>query len=313
MRTTILLAAALFTLSACGGDAEKTAATTHRGPVATVARAATSENGTGDERLYLASVGEWLSNAEGTSGECRASLDDLVGKPPSQRMKAVAARAADVCRAFRRGDADAQAQRDAVIKELFDYEFAFGENRKLPRRGGRTDVSRIEPLFSKVATALTGKRTEARCWSPRDWQRVAAEGTVYVEGEGGANELAGFATVSDYRLQLAPEVCAPLVELAYGKHRDEWDDDEDVAFAVGTLAHESRHRSGIESETTTECYAMQDLRRTARLLGTSQRYADALAESYWDEIYPLNEGPYFSEDCRDGGKLDLRPKSSVWP
>lgn len=311
MRPTILLAATLFTLSGCGGNEHK-AATTRASQSAAVTTSR-AENGTGDERRYVSDVGEWLTNAAGTAGDCRASLEDIAGKPPSPRMETVAAEAADVCRAFQRGDADAEARSNEVVQDLFGYEFAFGESGRLPTRGGKTETSRIEPLFSKVATQLTGKRTEARCWSPRDWQRVAAEGTPYVEGEGGANELAGFAAVDDFRLQLAPDVCAPLVRLAYGKHEDEWDDDAQIAFAVGTLAHESRHRGGISLESVTECYAMQDLRRAARLLGTSQAYADGLAEFYWREVYPENTGPYFTKDCRDGGKLDLHPQSDVWP
>lgn len=314
MRPTVILAAVFLTLSGCGGSgSEQAASTSTRSPAVTIARAASAQNGTGEERRYISDVGEWLSNASGTSGDCTASLEGIAGVPPSERMNEVAQQAADVCRAFERGDEGAQAESDRLAAKLFGYEFAFGENGKLPRRGGRTDVSRIEPLFSKTATALTGKKTEVRCWSPRDWQRVAAEGTPYVEGEGGANELAGFAGVDDFRLQLAPDVCAPLVELAYGEHRDEWNDNSDVAFAVGTIAHESRHRAGIALESVTECYAMQDLRRAAKLLGAPARYADGLAEYYWREIYPENRGPYFTEECRDGGRLDLYPRTSVWP
>jgi hypothetical protein len=298
-----------------GGDAAPTtaAATDAPGPQVTTRRAASARAGTGEERRYIASVGEWLTNAAGTAGDCRAGLVSIAGEAPSARMEQVAADAVAVCRAFQRGDAGAQAQSDEVAQTLFDYEFAFGENRALPTRGGRVDVSRVEPRFSRAATVLAGKRTEARCWSPRDWQRVAAEGTPYVEGDGGANELAGFASIDDYRLQLAPEVCAPLVDLAYGARRTRWDGDIDTAFAVVALAHETRHRSGVELEAATECYALQDARRAAVLLGASQAYADGLADAYWREIYPRNTGPYFSEDCRDGGGLDLHPGSSRWP
>jgi hypothetical protein len=308
-----LLAAVLLVCAACGGGERAAATTAARGPAVTAPKATRAQGGTGAERRYLATVGEWLTNAAGTSGDCRAGLDSLAGGPPSSRMEAVAADAVAVCRAFQAGAADAQARSDELAETLFEYEFAFGENRGLPTLGGRTQASRIEPLFGKAATSLTGENTEVRCWSPADWRRVAAEGTPYVEGDGGANELAGFASIDDFRVQLAPEVCAPLVDLAYGTERTAWDGDFDTAFAVVALAHEARHRSGIALESVTECYAMQDARRAAVLLGASQAYADGLAGFYWREVYPQNTGPYFTDDCRDGGKLDLHAGSSRWP
>ena len=42
-----------------------------------------------------------------------------------------------------------------------------------------------------------------------------------------------------------------------------------------------------------------------------------LAQFYWKQIYPLRRTSnfpwYWSAECRDGGKLDLRPKSHAWP
>jgi hypothetical protein len=55
------------------------------------------------------------------------------------------------------------------------------------------------------------------------------------------------------------------------------------------------------------------MRRLARLLGTSQSYADLLAHAFWTALYGFNTPKYKSAECRDGGALDLHPASDVWP
>ena len=303
-RTGFLLAALILAASSgCGGEKEAGTAT---------ATVAATTGGTGDERRYLALLGEWSFGLEAISGDCRASLVELAGEPPSARMGELADRGVAACEAHQAGDAAKGAELgQLLLEELYSFELDLGENQELPVRGGKTEESRIEPRFTKAATRLTGKPTEVRCWSERDWDSVAAAGSPYGEGEGDAADLAGFASVDDSRIHLAPDVCAPLVDLVYGDPGAK--PDEEITFAVVALAHESRHRSGIELESETECYALQDARRAARLLGASAAYADALAELYVAEIYTRHEPPYFDPECKDGGKLDLRPESSVWP
>jgi hypothetical protein len=55
------------------------------------------------------------------------------------------------------------------------------------------------------------------------------------------------------------------------------------------------------------------MRRLARIMGTSQDYADLLAERYWSDLYRFNPPEYKTRDCRDGQTLDLHPGSDVWP
>ena len=57
---------------------------------------------------------------------------------------------------------------------------------------------------------------------------------------------------------------------------------------------------------------LQDIRRTARLLGTKRGQA-CLAAAYWSDIYPYQPLEYRTPDCRDGGLLDLDSERSVWP
>lgn len=249
---------------------------------------------TGSERLYVNTVGEWVLG-------CTGPLRDYAGEPPSRRMAVLARQASAACAG--------EGEVDAVLTRIAGYELYWGDAQALPVRGGRSRASRIEPRLSAAALELTGRATEVRCWSDEDWRAVASAGSPYDDADGGAAEIAGFAS-DDARVHLSPSVCGDLVDLVYG---DEGDADENVAFAVAVLAHEARHRMGEQREDQTECWAVQNVERTAVLLGVDAELAQSLAELYWEELYPEEEPPYWSDECRDGGALDLRPDSSEWP
>jgi hypothetical protein len=82
---------------------------------------------------------------------------------------------------------------------------------------------------------------------------------------------------------------------------------------VQSVAHESMHVAGIRDEAKAECYGMQRLRRAAVPLGLTPAEGSFLARLYWRDWYPRSEGAYRSGECRDGGLLDLRPGSHIWP
>jgi hypothetical protein len=81
------------------------------------------------------------------------------------------------------------------------------------------------------------------------------------------------------------------------------------------LAHESSHLvvAAEDVESRAECFPMQQIDRTARLLGASPAESRRLATLYWRRIYPDDAPDYTSPDCHDGGLLDLHPDSAVWP
>jgi hypothetical protein len=83
--------------------------------------------------------------------------------------------------------------------------------------------------------------------------------------------------------------------------------------ALHTLAHESWHLHGVRSEAVTECYAIQTTALVARRLGASPEEAHAAARTVAGQIYPQMPSDYQTSDCHDGGPLDLRPRSQVWP
>lgn len=304
MRRAVLCAVVL--LAGCGQDEEEPpAAAGTTGESAHVLRVG---NPTGAEREFVNTVGEWLlTSGDFVTGDCAQSLEDYAGEPPTERMDDLAARAAAACTA---DGAEAERLKEDAVRRIAGYELHWGGAGRLPTKGGKTSESRIEPKFSKATADLIEQEAEVRCWSADDWRSVAAAGSPYDDDvDGGAEELAGF-VADDRRIHLAPDVCADLVELAYG---DVDGPDADVAFAVVALAHEARHAAGELREDRTECWAVQNGERLAQLLGADEDLARDLAELYWEEIYPQQQPPYSSDECRDGGALDLEPESDRWP
>ena len=90
----------------------------------------------------------------------------------------------------------------------------------------------------------------------------------------------------------------------------------DVVWALQTVAHESYHLLGYTNEAQVDCYGMQSIWFVASSLGGSTLESQALAQLFATRIYPFRriETPqYWSPECRNGGKYDLRPTSSAWP
>ena len=183
-----------------------------------------------------------------------------------------------------------------------------GQLRDLPEQGGTTEKSRVEPRLSRVASKLVGEKIEVRCWSQRDWRELIED-----RAASSPHELAGIAGEGG-PVDLAPEACGPLVEALYAGTRPATGAAGILAaYAVGILAHELEHVRGEMDEETAECHGMQRLVAVARKLGFSTADSRRLAGIYWREIYPDPERGYRASECRNGGELDLRRRSSVWP
>ena len=107
-----------------------------------------------------------------------------------------------------------------------------------------------------------------------------------------------------------------------------WGEYDRYAQSLLTLAHESIHLSGVvggrlssgalvgdqQAEAKAECYGIQWLPYAAEQFGTTSDDARAIAAYTYDFVYPRTKGTeYWSPECRDGGALDLKPSSSLWP
>jgi hypothetical protein len=265
---------------------------------------------------------------------CAQSLDDEVGAPlvPRYResyalFRSACAAVADWGRALGEaaGSGDAGligkvGQRETHVGEALDeaqreLESSFLAVEPLPVKGGDASTSRIEPRFGRAMNKLVYKsedaaQLEVRCWSKADWPKVKYEWGGYA----GNLDFAGFA-YDAFRVSVAPEYCASLVDLVYDHERPT--DGVPLfraAASVELLAHEAGHL--FESETNearTECYAVQRVAELGRILGLGREYSARLARVYWEDLYPRNPPGYKTSLCRNGGPLDLRPSSDKWP
>jgi hypothetical protein len=263
-------------------------------------------------------------------GCARRYLRD-VGLPPSERLREGALLALRACAGFARGErleldalsgppsdkliegGDAVAKgSEAFIEANKSLDAALVWNKHLPKTGGVTAQSRIEPLFSRVASTVAQRPLEIRCWSSRDWSNVLAEFRVWAPGR---FDPAGFVPDFDLgRANLDPWTCRHLDALAYRHaHPRGGEAQLDLAYAVQILSHETQHLVSPGTEAETECYGMQALTRVARSLGASAAYARVLARRFWEDGYALNTPAYKTKLCRNGGPLDAHPASNVWP
>jgi hypothetical protein len=91
---------------------------------------------------------------------------------------------------------------------------------------------------------------------------------------------------------------------------------DDVVVALAVVAHESYHVLGYANEAQVECYGMQSIWYVANKLGAPIAEAQALASLYATRMYASRRTQtptYWSAECRDGGRYDLRPASHAWP
>jgi len=179
----------------------------------------------------------------------------------------------------------------------------------LLRRGATPD----EQLAQSVAARLTRLKPVVRCTAvPLGSGELGV--TPFVNGR-----PAGY-------FLLDPQVCAELAAFRASPSSHDpascttngcLNQVADTAQAIQTISHESYHVLGWQSEAAAECYGLQSLWYTANRLGASVALAQRLAQFYWKELYPLrrtsSHPEYWSAECRDGGKLDLRPASHGWP
>jgi hypothetical protein len=181
----------------------------------------------------------------------------------------------------------------------------------LPTIRGTSTESRIEPLFSSAAGRLARKPVEVRCWSTKDWGRLSKEMRRYSGRD--LSEADGF-TTPPRRVSLSPNTCARLDLVAYEKT---WPlrkaSQDDLAEAIGVLTLNSQLLRGYGNLAVAECYGMQLIRTVSLRLGMTYPHASVLASRYWVDLYQRFPSAYRSPQCRDGGKLDLRPGTPVWP
>jgi hypothetical protein len=163
-----------------------------------------------------------------------------------------------------------------------------------------TGESADERRFAAIAGDIAQRQVSIRCQS-----RVGE--LVDVDWDYGSVEFDRDGRPSD-DARLDRPICASLARLARGQSVPS----EPGALAVEALAHEAFHLSGIQDEAATQCYGLQAMRFVAARLGVSP----ALGQEFLRLAvarYPTLPEQYRSDECREGGTLDLHPETGVFP
>jgi|Tabmets5t2r1_1033131.scaffolds.fasta_scaffold04072_3 hypothetical protein len=175
-----------------------------------------------------------------------------------------------------------------------------------PRWKTHTDAE----LERVVDTVARRGGSEVWCWSTDDWshRRDPWKGRADVwQGSWGAYTW-------DVHIHLSPNDCAVL-KLLRTSNGAVWDfrHPESLAWSTFVLAHESWHFAGYPDERQATCWGLQRIAELAVALGRTPKEGRYLARLAWTDWYPRTRDSYRSRECRDGGRLDLSPKSHVWP
>jgi hypothetical protein len=241
------------------------------------------------EVAWLEAFASWSRNAEGRA-DCAESFDAEVGDPP-RRLAAGRRIAREGC-----ANGDLVTARVELVDLLIDERLGSASSRRSPE-------------LSRFATPLAGGlRPPVHCWAERDWTELSEEWAL-IDME--TLRLDGSADYDDGSIHLAPYVCEPLHRFYAPSLNDE---SLVLADALVVLAHEAEHlRSPDASEADVECVALQRVRELVRAAGRAKPYAELMAGLAWDVGYPDMPEEYRTRQCRDGGPLDVRPETSVFP
>jgi hypothetical protein len=174
----------------------------------------------------------------------------------------------------------------------------------------REDRIHQQATLAAIATELAGRPVGVHCPG-------FLNSLVDVHGEAGRVRFSADGTPAN-STDLSPSTCSSL------RHLDRVDftcverdtcgfKEFKAAWAAHTLAHESFHLRGFEDEGIAECYALQNTAFVAERLGVPTQQAKEIQAWLYKDGYPNEPQEYQAADCYDGGKLDLRPQSSIFP
>src|SRR5439155_12163614 len=151
--------------------------------------------------------------------------------------------------------------------------------------------------YGVEASRIAGHRVSIRCDD-----RYAFTGVQ--------SDIAGLAFPSERVAFLSPDVCLTLKHVIDGNARN----DEDAAFAITVLAHEATHLGGVRAEGETECLAVQRGVELGERLGLSHTTASRFMRAQLDRDLAdsslLRLAYRLPTECRNGGRLDLRPSDA---
>jgi hypothetical protein len=171
--------------------------------------------------------------------------------------------------------------------------------------------SHVDPKLGWVATKLAERKVQARCWSTDDWIHVNEERQAITQRTDfwaqGLAEPEGVIHIDN-------EFCQPLARFYAGILPTSNLQRSVLATSLLLLAHEAEHEYNFSfSEAEVECYAVQDVRHLVTEAGRTDRFAADIAAYAWELSYLRGDPEYSTSRCRNGGPLDIYPKSNRWP
>jgi hypothetical protein len=258
---------------------------------------------------------------------CSRSLDEEVESAPSARLGPAREAAVRACERFEEAaEATLVALAGRNYPDLVRLEQEWGaawaslyqvfmtidkfarDARPLPTVSGTAGRSHVDAELSQVVSSLAGFDAEVRCWAPREWKLIVAEGKAMSSAP---IDFAGFTSTNLKRVNVRVDVCTRLHGLENSEGATQFLYTE-MAAALKLVAHEAMHVAGHWDEADAECYGLQHVATVATELGAREEVAADLAELAW-RTYPGMPASYRSPDCRNGGLLDLDRTDDRWP
>lgn len=279
------------------------------------------------ELEWIGSLDSWYDDEfyNGNGEDCASSFARAVGRPPTRRLRVFSSTVAKACSVFagvQRDEERGLRTKDGKLLDRSTAEYAQGEavvarlkrqlkayrpdiNRRLPVVAGISRRSRTDLRLSQIATSLAQRNVpmHIRCWSRNEWDTLSTAMNV-----GAVTN--GFLTEADF----SGEDCNALERLLqFRRAPKSISARSNLQYALFVFTHEIEHLSGTVSESSAECFALQDAAKVARRLGAPAMFADRIGAFFWLSVYPLDAPEYKSSDCRNGGPLDLHPNRTDWP
>jgi len=145
-----------------------------------------------------------------------------------------------------------------------------------------------------------------RCWNDQDWKRLNREVALF-DDRASQDPWAVFTNSPLRVINVGPKVCASLRHdhLSLGVRSLHGDPLVVLAVAAELLAG----LNGAQAE----CHGMQIARQFGSDLGLTAAASARAVRDYFANVYPAQPQAVRSTECRDGGALDIHPRSPVWP
>jgi hypothetical protein len=147
---------------------------------------------------------------------------------------------------------------------------------------------RAEARYAAVASELSGRPVHVHCQGDvgAAFDVSSEAGTVEFDAQGRPADVTNLKRfVCDGLARASGDFTKPEFQCVYGSFECSKRLADDVQ-ALHTLAHESQHLAGQESESAAECKALQSTAYVATRFGADPQFANAIAHWAALHIYP---------------------------